>query len=343
MKKAISALALFVFVEAMLILGTCASLGLEVPELAEQKTLACVVGGFGFLLTVLILLLIRFLELPEVIQGRTAGLALSLMFPAASLVILCAAFYAAREIDGMTLGVGLFACVLLIANGAILYLLRLMARQGREEQERALLRQQMHIQTDSIYALEKSYRDQRQATHDFRNQLQTIHDLLTQEETEAALAYVRQLQGMQTTRIFAVNTHHPILDAVLNQKYQAAKEADIEIQFRVNDLSALKLETDALVVLFSNLLDNAIEGCAELDGLRMISCSIELEDSLYIAIGNTSRPVAIHDGHIRTTKPDPLDHGYGLGSIRRILDDLNAEYTFRYADGWFRFGAEIPL
>ena len=343
MKKVLSAISLFAAVEGLLWFGTCAALGLEFTALAQNRTLACVVGGFGFLLTVLIRLLLRFLELPEVIQSRTAGQLLSLLFPAASLVILGAAFYAAREIDGMALGVGLFACVLIVANAAILYLLRLMARQGREAQEQALLRQQMHIQTGSILALEKSYRAQRQATHEFRNQLQTIHDLLTQNEADAALRYVRQLQGMQTTRIFAVNTHHPILDAVLNQKYQTARERDIEFQIRVNDLSALKLETNALVVLFSNLLDNAIEGCAGVSPMRMISCSIELDGALYIAVSNTSRPVNVHDGHIPTTKPEPLDHGYGLGSIRRILDSLGAEYTFQYEDGWFRFAAEIPL
>lgn len=341
MRKIISALALFLGMEALLTFGTCAALGISVSALLEQKVLLGVVGGFGFLLTVLLGLLMRFLELPEVLQSRGTGLMLSLLFPVASLLILAVVVYAAREIDGITVGIAVFGCVLLIANGAILYLLRLMARQGREEQERALLHQQMQIQMASILALEKSYRAQRQATHEFRNQLQTIHDLLAQNEADEALAYVRQLQGMQTTRILAVNTHHPILDAVLNQKYQTGKEADTEIQFRVNDLSGLKLETDALVVLFSNLLDNAIEGCGRLPEGRVIHCTILLDDTLYISISNTSPPVDIRDGNIRTTKPEPMNHGYGLTGIRRILDSLGAEYTFRYEDGWFRFAAEI--
>lgn len=343
MKKIISALALFLGVEVLLSVGTCAALGVPISALFEQRVLLGVVGGFGFLLTVLVLLLLRFLELPEVLQSRGAGVLLSILFPVASLLILAVAVFAAREIDGIAVGVAVFGGVLLIANGAIMYLLRLMARQGREERERALLHQQMQIQTGSIYALEKSYRAQRQATHEFRNQLQTIHDLLAQNETEEALAYVRQLQGMQTARVLAVNTHHPILDAVLNQKYQAAKEADTEIQFRVNDLSGLKLETDALVVLFSNLLDNAIEGCGRLPTGRAIHCTILLDDTLYISISNTSPPVTIHDGRIPTTKPEPMNHGYGLTGIRRILDRLGAEYTFRYEDGWFRFAAEITI
>ena len=343
MKKAMTALAVFLGMEALLLLGTCAALGIGLSEMLTQRLLLGLVGGFGFLLTVLILLLLRFLELPEVVQSRGAGVLLGILFSVASLLILAVAVYAAREIDGVAVGALVFGFVLLIANGAILYLLRLMARQAKEEQERALLRQQMEIQTGSILALEKSYRSQRQATHEFRNQLQTIHDLLARGAKEEALRYVEQLQGMQTPRVFAVNTHHPILDAVLNQKYQAAKELDVDFQFRVNDLSRLELETDALVVLFSNLLDNAVEGCARLTEGRMIRCSVLLSDSLYISIRNTSPTVVINGKEIPTTKEPKHEHGFGLVSVRRILEDLGAEYTFHYSDGWFEFVSEIPL
>ena len=224
-----------------------------------------------------------------------------------------------------------------------LHLLQSMERQAKEEQERALLRQQMEIQTGSILSLEKSYRTQRRATHEFRNQLQTIHDLLARGAKDEALSYVEQLQGMQTGRVFAVNTHHPILDAVLNQKYQQAQEADTEIQFRVNNLSTLNMKADALVVLFSNLLDNAIEGCGRLPDGRTIHCSILLSDSLYISIRNTSPPVVIRGNEIPTTKEPKQDHGYGLSSVRRILDSIHGEYAFDYCDGWFQFVAEIPL
>ena len=343
MKKIISALALFLVVEVLLSFGTCAALGISVSVLLEHKVLLGVVGGFGFLLTVLIGLLMRFLELPEVLQSKGTGVLLSILFPVASLLILAVAVYAARQIDEFSVGTAVFGGVLLIANGAILYLLRLMARQSREERARALLHQQIQIQTGSIRALEKSYRSQRQATHDFRNQLQTIHDLLARDEKDEAMRYVEQLQGMQTTRVFAVNTHHPILDAVLNQKYQAAKELDVDFQFQVNDLSRLELETDALVVLFSNLLDNAVEGCARLPEGRMIRCSILLSDSLYISIRNTSPPVVMNGKEIPTTKEPKHEHGFGLISVRRILEDLSAEYTFNYLGGWFEFVSEIPL
>ena len=117
----------------------------------------------------------------------------------------------------------------------------------------------------------------------------------------------------------------------------------MDFQFRVNDLSRLELETDGLVVLFSKLLDNAVEGCARLPEGRMIRCSILLSDSLYISIRNTSPTVVINGKEIPTTKEPKHEHGFGLVSVRRILEDLGAEYTIHYSNGWFEFVAEIPL
>ena len=201
----------------------------------------------------------------------------------------------------------------------------------------------MDIQTQSILSLEKSYRAQRKVTHEFRHHLQTIHDLLIQGETDTAREYVAQLQETHSTRILCVNSHHPIIDAILNQKYQLATEQAIDVQIQVNDLSQLRIGTEALVVLLTNLLDNAIEACQRLQGTRCIRCSILLDDTLFISIRNTALPVKIEENVIKTTKMPQQDHGYGLPGIRLILEQLKAEYTFAYSDGWFQFAAEIPL
>lgn len=191
-------------------------------------------------------------------------------------------------------------------------------------------------------ALERSYRSQRKATHEFKNQLQAVHELLSLGEVQDALNYVEQLQGKQTTRILAVNSGHPIIDAVLNAKHQAAQESNIEMQVQLNNLSSVSIETDALVVILSNLLDNAIEACQRIEGDRRIRCKLEVGTDFFLSISNTSLPVTIKDDRIVSTKPNKAEHGYGLPNVLRILDSLNGEYSIVYRDGWFIFSAEIP-
>lgn len=237
---------------------------------------------------------------------------------------------------------GILVCgALLLAILAIHFAIRTMEKDTAQELDMLLQRQHMEMQTESINALEQNYRLQRKNTHEFEHHLQVLQDLLAQGETAQAREYIDRLQGSRSYRAISVNSRHTVIDVILNQKYQIARENGINIQIRVNDLSGVTLPTDSLVVILSNLLDNAIEACRRLDGYREIDCSVLYDEGLYIAIQNTSEPVQVVGGMIATSKPDKSSHGFGLAGVCRLLDKLNAEYTFGYEDGWFQYAAEI--
>lgn len=214
-------------------------------------------------------------------------------------------------------------------------------RRQEGENDMLLLRQHMQMQADSIAALEQSYRAQRKSTHEFEHHMQVLGDLLDQNATDTAREYLHRLRKDRSIQSMSVSSHHPVIDVILNQKYQTARENGIQIQLRVNDLSPLTIPINDLAVILTNLLDNAIEACRGLDGYREIFCSILLEEGLYICVRNTSEPVSIVDGRIPTSKADSLSHGFGLRSVSYLLDKMDAEYTFRYEEGFFHFAAEI--
>lgn len=331
-------------IDTIFLYGVSSVIGISVSELAWKKFLYVVVVTSGKLFLLLVAwMLYRFpvFRRTQSLQGR--WLFLSLLFPITSTATLLLIFNNFKNEADISIGIVFFCAILAIANIAILYAIGLVQDSTERLKENALLSQQMEIQTDNIVALEKSYRDQRKATHEFKNQLQAISDLLTLGEIDEAKKYIQTIQGQQTTRIFCVNSHHPIIDAVLNHKYQTAKEYGIDVQVQVNDLSAISIETNQLVVLLSNLLDNAIEGCCRVAGERALYCSMVASDVLQLSVRNTSVPVKIWNNTIATSKKSKINHGYGLSQVHSILNQLRAEYAFDYQDGWFTFVAEIPL
>ena len=214
-------------------------------------------------------------------------------------------------------------------------------KQTQQDGDMLLLRQHMEMQQESMAALEQNYRMQRKSAHEFEHHIQVLRDLLERSEVDAAREYLNRLKKNRSIHIMSVSSNHPVIDVILNQKYQTARENEIKMQIRINDLSQLTIPTDSLVVVLTNLLDNAIEACRRLDGYREIFCSVLYDDGLYISIRNTSEPVQIVDGKIPTSKQDSLSHGFGLLSVTYVLDKLDAEYTFGYDEGWFHFAAEI--
>lgn len=251
-------------------------------------------------------------------------------------------FYTSPRDKDVSLNVVIFAGILMVANAAIIYVINNIEKTTEQEQCLRLLRQQISIQTENYGALKENYSIQRKSTHEFERHIQVLRDLLDQEEYESAHEYVRQLQVNRALKVFSIASNNPVIDVVLNQKYQMAQEHEIKMHVKVNDLSSVSIKTNELVVLLSNLLDNAIEACLKLDNNREIVCSIIKEDGIYISIRNTSNPVIILRGEIATTKQNATEHGYGLLAVKYILNQLNAEYTFTYQDGWFQFVAEIP-
>ncbi len=324
--------------------GASALLGISMESLIWKKMLFTIVVTIGKLASMLFAWYIGYLwkgRKPSVLRGK--WLLFTTLFLAASGTMLYFAFIKFRNVVGISTGVAVFSIVLFTVNIVFFYLADSLARSTERLKEAALLNQQLEIQTEQILALEKSYQTLRKNTHDFRNQLQAILELISMGKPQEAESYAQKLLGQQTVRIFAVNSGHPVIDAVLNHKYQRAREQGVDMQLRVNDLSKVSLPTDMLVVLLSNLLDNAIEGCCRMEGVKMILCKLIAEDTFFLSVRNTSLPVTIHNGRIPTSKVNKEAHGYGLGRIQYILDKLEGEYTFTYKDGWFTYAAEIPL
>ena len=276
-------------------------------------------------------------------RGRSRRFALLVtLFPLISTFLILFIIQNYRERSDFAFPAVLFSVILILANVFALGLMDSLERTGEAEKELALQHQSAKLQTENYLALEKSYRSQRAASHEFKHQLGLIRDLLAEGHPEEAQRYIDQMQGQQNARLFAVNSGNPIVDAIFNEKYQRAREEGIDIRFQVNDLSQISIQTDDLVVLLSNLLDNAIEACLRLPEGRAIVCSLIREENLLLSIRNTSPAVKIENGRIETSKEPKAEHGFGLAAVRSILTRLEGEYVMDYSEPWFSFVAEIP-
>lgn len=179
-------------------------------------------------------------------------------------------------------------------------------------------------------------------THDFRAHLEVLSALLHQNETQKARDYIQKLHDEQNERIFYVNTHHAAIDAILNQKTKVAQNHGIDVQFQVNDLSGLQVNPVDITVVISNLMDNAIEACDQLEiENRQIHIKAVLEDEFFFSIRNTSLPVTVQNNSVATTKKDTLLHGYGLQNVKTILSRYDSLFGIDYKDGWFLAYLEI--
>ena len=277
-------------------------------------------------------------------HAQHSQLILYFLFPCASFVMLVILLYvtSGHNIEEF---VSAGCCILIfISNVAVLFLLERMEYAASEREQLLMLNQQIQLQSKNMTSASELYSAQRKKVHDFRAHLNILNQLMKNQEYSAAEEYLEKITEQQTDRLFLVNTHHPILDALFNTKAAEATQKKISIDFEVNDLSNLPFDASDIVVLLSNLLDNAIEACQQYDkGDKAIHVMAVAQQDFFVSVRNTSEPVVIINGSIPTTKPEPQMHGFGLANIRLILEKYSGEYTMFYENGWFQFTADIPL
>ena len=101
-----------------------------------------------------------------------------------------------------------------------------------------------------------------------------------------------------------------------------------------------------LSVLFGNALDNAIESVEKISDAdkRLIHLTISREKSfLRIRVENCYEGEINFVGGLPSTAKDARYHGYGMKSIRSIVEKYNGSMTVKAQDGWFELRILFPV
>ena len=209
-----------------------------------------------------------------------------------------------------------------------------------------ILQRELKLAHDNVAELLASYHKERKLSHDFQNELAVIQGLLKQEQaSEVVQNYIDQLMKRKYTLALAVSTHRPVADVLLNQKYTSAKEKEIQFQVQLDDLSAFPLPDDALVIVLSNLLGNALEACEKInnpsDRFILVKAKVDVNESILYIENSVSNPVQILNGKIATSKRDKLQHGYGLQNVSSIIKSFGGVFAIHCEGQKFVFVASF--
>lgn len=269
------------------------------------------------------------------------------IFPFASVLSSLLMYIAAEEAPEIAPTLLFCVILLLVTDIGSILLLSLFEQQQQAAIENNVLHRQLDTPMDSISATTNSYENERRLTHEFQNQIIVIRGMLEDGvDQNQIVAYLNQVAHATTAGSLSISTNRSAADALLNQKYLAAVQKGINFQVRLDDLSCFPLPDNALVVLLSNLIDNAIEAC-EKDSLnkeRRIVIKINVSDTDYIlSVENTvAQPVEIHENTVVTTKGNPERHGFGMKNIAAIVESYDGYYTLRCMNNIFQFAAVFP-
>lgn len=228
------------------------------------------------------------------------------------------------------------------------YIMRILEKE-ETLQKLQLNAERMRNQMGMYRTMQMQYEQQRQFLHDYKNQLNCIQGLLDCGQTTDASEYITRMTGNLRAQFGNVNTNHTVVNIILNQKYQTARNKKITMTFVINDLSELTIPEEDLVTLLTNLLDNAIEACEKFDDKdtsvrKTIQFKMVIEEhQLILSVRNpVDKPVLIKNNTVVTSKKDAVYHGIGLSNVDVVVRKYHGTSVLKCEGGWFSFAAMFP-
>ena len=167
--------------------------------------------------------------------------------------------------------------------------------------------------------------------HDTKHHFLIVQEYLKNEEYENLQKYVKQISDEFQRTVPKVYTGIKILDFILEQKRVVAQKSGIRYDIDTMLLTGIPTTEQETCALFGNLLDNAIEACCLVKTEeKWIKIQIQqINQLLSIELLNTFEiPCIRKQGVFETIKEERSVHGYGIKSMRRIVDKYQGIITY---------------
>ena len=290
-----------------------------------KENLINVYGGvISAMLFLLVLLLIKFFmkkEDPAELSGL--DIAKFLVFPVASisLIIAFAYFSRGREVSEQEIRFFTFiAIVFLVTNVYMYWLLRTDVNNKILKEKNMMFESHARELSDLYGQIREEHKTIAGIVHDYKNNITVITSLAFSNKYDDLKQYLQDLKETEAT-VDVVDTGNAVCSALFNAKYAEAIRKGIQIRFDISNLKGINIKDEELVVILSNLFNNAIEACEKCIDEKIIDIRINYNNEmLMITFSNTyfaeeKTPVTLSEG-----KSQSILKGHGLKNIKHIVD-----------------------
>jgi sensor histidine kinase regulating citrate/malate metabolism len=221
--------------------------------------------------------------------------------------------------------------LLFLINYVIFEIYDWMSKDIEIQAQNRLYKQQLELCSKQLEEQEAFFFEIRRMKHDMKNHLSSLQGMLHAKDLENADIYIQNLlnDGIDSQIEFISHSGNIVIDSLINHKYTLAKKENIVFKADILIPSTLSFQSEHLVIILGNLLENAIEACLEVNSNeRYIHLAISYEKNmLYICINNSCLPKSRKKdaGKYITTKKDRFRHGIGLSSVEQAINQYHGE------------------
>ena len=227
----------------------------------------------------------------------------------------------------------------LFINFLLLYLYNMLLRLFTQHYENETLKQKVKIYANQIKIILESEEKLKLLKHDMKHHLNELKLLAMKGNTSSMLEYIEDMEIFMKNPNELISSGNIEIDSVINYMVQRAKTSLLNVNVKIQIPEEISHSFDINIVL-GNLLENAIEAAVKTEE-KTLNTIIRLSQGiLRIEIENSYSEAGVpqeffKNGQVYTTKKAQENHGYGLKSVRKVVEKYHGILEIYPKEGRF--------
>lgn len=191
-------------------------------------------------------------------------------------------------------------------------------------------------QKKAFQSIEQMHKNIQILRHDMKSEWIVINQAINSGDYDYAKSISEKMIGSKIKAFEdMITVSNPALNAFLNYKINMAMDGGINISSYIQD-DFDAFEDYDIIMLLSNLLDNAIEAVENLDEPCINIVITTKANYLSVVISNTIREsVLSKNPTLKSTKQNAARHGLGTKSVKQICDKYDGMIDYYEKDDMF--------
>lgn len=211
------------------------------------------------------------------------------------------------------------------------------------------IKRENDVLIDAVNRAKKQYETQKETIdlinikcHDLKHQIKEYGGKHSIDETN-----IKEINNLISIYDSSIKTNNEVLNIILTEKSLQCSSFKIRLTCMIDATDLAFISNGDMYSLFGNILDNAIEAVREVEeeSKRVIALNIHtINDFVVIKIDNYYEgSLQFNEGLPMTSKSDKTSHGFGLKSVRLIVNKYDGEINLETENQIFKLTILLPI
>ena len=217
---------------------------------------------------------------------------------------------------------------------------------SRVRAEAQALRVRGDLTLKNYQELSEKNREAAELRHEWRSRLAALRLLAEEGDLERLREKLAELAGDLDHTAPRTYSGNLAIDALLQSAADQAERLGVDFRCHAVVPPELPIDEGDLCTLLLNLLDNALEAASRTPGGGDVCLRIHFTQGfLSVSCENSydGQLTRGEDGELRTTKPDPEVHGFGLRQMRLVAEKYHSILDIRHDGARFTVQTALKL